>query len=191
MTTLEHDDFMKKYQIEFPAPSELTVLHAEPVSLIKEQGYTFSDDALDMIDELVIYSGLRGVEFNKWIASGTGPMHHILLFFLDRTYHMAQHVLAIRDTWDEITMTSYLGPNAHKSAPKNPPPVGLLYVADVPTLHCLADRSPFLGLLLPIADGPPDDVIWSYFLGKAAQNDIEYSEDVEAPITLSSDDELV
>ena len=191
MTTLEHGDFLKKYNIEFPASSELAVLHAEPVSLIKEQGYTFSDDALDMIDELVVPSGLTCGEFNQCIASGDGPMHHEILFFLDRSYHLVRHIWAVRDTWDEITMTSYFGPDAHKSAPKNPPPVGLLYVADVPTLSYLADRSPFLGLLLPIADGPPDDAIWSYFLGKAAQNHIEDSEDVEAPITLSSDDELV
>ena len=32
---------------------------------------------------------------------------------------------------------------------------------------------PFMGQLLPIADGPPDDAIWAYFLGKAEQLALE------------------
>ena len=30
-----------------------------------------------------------------------------------------------------------------------------------------------MGQLLPIADGPPDDAIWAYFLGKAEQLALE------------------
>ena len=41
------------------------------------------------------------------------------------------------------------------------------------TLTDLAERSPFMGQLLPIADGPPDDAIWAYFLGKAEQLALE------------------
>lgn len=78
-------------------------------------------------------------------------------------------------------MTSYLGPKAQQNIAENPPPAGLLYVEDVPTLTELAQRSPFLGQLLPIADGPPDEAVWAYFLGKAEQVDIEESEDVEVP----------
>ena len=65
MPVIDDDDFLKKYQIEFPAPSDLAVLHAEPVSLIKDQGYSFSPDALDMIDELVAPSGLSAIQFNR------------------------------------------------------------------------------------------------------------------------------
>jgi hypothetical protein len=173
MTVIDDDDFLKKYQIEFPSPSDLAVLHAEPVSLIKDQGYTFSDDALDMIHELVTPSGLTGGEFNKWITLGDAPMHHQILFFLDRSYHMSQHIWAIRNSWDELALTSYLGPQSHENVKDNPPPAGLLYVEDVPTLTDLAKQSPFMGLLLPIADGPPDDAIWAYFLGKAEQVDME------------------
>ena len=107
MTVIDDDDFLKKYQIEFPAPSDLAVRHAEPVSLIKDQGYTFSDDALDMIDELVAPSGLSAIQFNRWIASDDAPMHHEILCFLGRSYHMAQHIWAIRNSWDEIALTSY------------------------------------------------------------------------------------
>ena len=173
MTVIDDDDFLKKYQIEFPSPSDLAVLHAEPVSLVKDQGYTFSDDAIDMIDELVVPSGLTGAEFNKWITSDDAPMHHEILFFLDRGYHMAEHIWAIRNSWDELALTSYLGPQSHKNVQDSPPPAGLLYVADVPTLTGLTEGSPFMGLLLPIADGPPDDAIWAYFLGKAEQVDME------------------
>ena len=173
MPVINDDDFLKKYQIEFPSPSDLAVLHAEPVSLIKDQGYTFSDDALDMIDELVAPSGLSAIQFNKWITTDDTPMHHEILFFLDRPYHMAQPIWAIRNSWDEIALTSYLGPQSHRDAQNNPPPVGLLYVEDVPTLTDLAEQSPFMGLLLPIADGPPDDAIWAYFLGKAEQLALE------------------
>ena len=173
MPVIDDDDFLKKYQIEFPSPSDLAVLHAEPVSLIKDQGYTFSDDALDMIDELVAPSGLSAIQFNKWITTDDTPMHHEILFFLDLPYHMAQHIWAIRNSWDEIALTSYLGPQSHRDAQNNPPPVGLLYVADVSTLTDLAEQSPFMGQLLPIADGPPDDAIWAYFLGKAEQLALE------------------
>ena len=40
-----------------------------------------------------------------------------------------------------------------------------------------------MGLLLPIADGPPDDAIWAYFLGKAEQVeiDMEVSEEIDMP----------
>jgi hypothetical protein len=62
-----------------------------------------------------------------------------------------------------------------------PPPVGLLTIADVPTLAYLGLRSPFLGQLLPIADGPADGEIWAYFLGKVEQVEVEASEGAEAP----------
>ncbi len=181
MTEFENDDFMKKYLIEFPSVSSLAVLHAEPVSFIPKAGYTFSDMALRIIGDLVAPSELGAIQFSRWIASGNGPNHHRILFFLDGSYHMAHHIWAVRDTWDDIAMTSYLGPKAQQNITENPPPVGLLYVADAPTLAELAQQSPFLGQLLPIADGPPDDAIWVYFLGKAEQVEIEESESVEAP----------
>ena len=109
-------------------------------------------------------------------------MHHRIIFFLDKGYHMARHIWAIRETRDEIAMTSYLGAEAQKNTFEDPPPAGLLYVADVKTHIDLSQKSPFLGLLLPIADSPPDDAIWAYFLAKADQAEIEESEDVEAPI---------
>ena len=181
MTVTDNDPFLEKYHVEFPAPFSLAVLHAEPVSLIKGQGFTFSVEALEIINELVAQSGLSGGQFNKWIASTDAPMHHRILFFLDRGYHLAQHIWAVRETWDEIAMTSYLGPKSQTNVAENPPPVGLLYVADVETHADLSKQSPFLGLLLPIADGPPDDAIWAYFLSKAEQAEIEKSEGVEAP----------
>ena len=181
MTDLDSDGFLKKYHIEFPAPSALAVLHAEPVSLTVDGGYTFSVEAYELINELVAPSGLNGFQFNKWIVSGDGPDHHRILFFLDRGYHMAHHIWAIRKTINEIAFTSYLGPEGHANASENPPPVGLLYVADVETHTDLAGQSPFMGLLLPIADGPPDDAIWAYFLCKAEQQEIEDDEDVKAP----------
>ena len=183
MPDIINDDFLKKYHIEFPPPSSLAVLHAEPVSLIRGKGFTFSEEALDILDELVAPSGLSAVQFNEWVASGDGPMHHRILFFLDKGYHMAHHIFAIRNSMDEIAMTSYLGPKAHKNASENPPPLGLLYVSDMATLADLAQLSPFMGLLLPIADGPPDDAIWAYFLGKAEQVelDLEEFEEIDLP----------
>ena len=183
MTATDNDPFLEKYHIEFPAPSSLAVLHAEPVSLTVDGGYTFSVEAYELINELVAPSGLNGFQFNKWVASGGGPDHHRILFFLDRGYHMAHHIWAIRNSMDEIAFTSYLGPEGHEYADENPPPVGLLYVEDTETLTDLAEQSPFMGLLLPIADGPPDDAIWAYFLGKAEQVeiDMEVSEEIDLP----------
>ncbi len=181
MTELENDDFMKKYLIEFPSVLSLAVLHAEPVSLILDEGFTFSDDALHIIDQLLDPADFNANKFNRWISSSDGNNHHRILFFLDGSYHMAHHIWMIRDTLDDIAMTSYLGPKAQQNIAENPPPVGLLYVEDVPILTELAQRSPFLGQLLPIADGPPDEAVWAYFLGRAEQVEIEESEGVEAP----------
>jgi hypothetical protein len=72
-----------------------------------------------------------------------------------------------------------------------PSPVGLLTVADVATLAELAQRSLFLGQLLPIADGPPDGAIWAYFLGKAEQEEIEGGEGVEVPIKIKKTGTLI
>jgi hypothetical protein len=181
MSGLDQDDFMKEYRIEFPSLSSLAILHAEPISLIPDEGFTFSEDALYFIDQLLDPDDFDANRFNRWIASCNDPNHHRILFFLDGSYHMAHHIWAVRNTWDEVAMTSYLGPKAQQNIAENPPPVGLLYVADVPILAELAQRSPFLGQLLPVADGPPDDAIWAYFLGKAEQVEIEVSEHVEAP----------
>jgi hypothetical protein len=182
MSVTNNDPFLEKYHIEFPEPSSLAVLHAEPVSLIRGQGYTFSAEALEIIHELVAPSELSGGQYNEWISAEDGPMHHRILFFLDRGYRMAHHIFAIRNSMDEIAMTSYLGPKSHAYVAENPPPVGLLYVDDVETHTDLAGQSPFMGLLLPIADGPPDDAIWAYFLCKAEQQEIEDDEDVKVPI---------
>ena len=183
MPEIDDDDFLKKYHIEFPEPSALAVLHAEPVSLTVGGGYTFSAEAYELINELVAPSGLNGFQFNKWVASGDGPDHHRILFFLDRGYHMAHHIWGIRNSINEIAFTSYLGPKGHKTTLDNPPPVGLMYVADVATLTDLAEQSPFMGLLLPMADGPPDGAIWAYFLGKAEQVelDLEEFEEIDLP----------
>ena len=181
MTNLENDDFLKKYRIEFPSVSSLAVFHAESVSLVPDLGYTFSDDALRIIGDLVAPSETGPVQFVRWITADDSQLHYQILFFLDGSYHMAHHIWSVRDSWDDIAMTSYLGPAAQMNVAEDPPPIGLLYVADVETLADLALRSPFLGQLLPIADGPPDDAIWAYFLGKAEQVEIEESEGVETP----------
>jgi len=182
LTNIMNDDFLEKYRIEFPSVHSLAILLAEPVSLIPTAGYTFSDGALQIIGDLVAPSKMGPTQYNKWIAADDDPNHYQISFFLDGPYHLAHHIWAIRDGIDQIAMTSYLGPEAQQNTAEDPPPVGLLYVADVPTLADLAERSPFLGQLLPVADGPPDDAIWSYFLGKAEQVEIENSEDVEVPI---------
>jgi hypothetical protein len=151
------------------------------VSLILDEGFTFSEDALHIIDQLLVPDDLNANKFNRWISSSDSNNHHRILFFLDNSYHIAQHIWMVRDSLEDIAMTSYLGPKAQQNIAENPPPAGLLYVEDVPTLTELAQRSPFLGQLLPIADGPPDEAVWAYFLGKAEQVDIEESEDVEVP----------
>lgn len=181
MKNLESDDFLKKYRIEFPSVSSLAVFHAESVSLVPDLGYTFSDDALRIIGDLVAPGETGPVQFVRWITATNSPLHYQILFFLDGSYHMAHHIWSVRNSLDDIAMTSYLGPAAQTNVAEDPPPIGLLYVADVETLADLAQRSPFLGQLLPIADGPPDDAIWAYFLGKAEQVEIEESEGVEAP----------
>jgi|APSaa5957512535_1039671.scaffolds.fasta_scaffold50500_2 hypothetical protein len=181
MTDIENDDFLKKYHIDLPNLSSLAVLHAEPVSFIHEVGYTLSDEALKFIGDLVAPSGLTAAEFMRWSALGDSPKHYQILFFLDGGYQMAHHIWSIRDTWHEIAMATYLGPSACGNVIDNPPPIGLLYVSDAQILTDLAQRSPFMGQLLPIADGPPDDAIWVYFLAAAEQVEIEVSEKAEAP----------
>ena len=175
-----HEDFLKQYNIEFPPPSALNLLHAEPITLIKNQGYTFSADAFELINELVEPSGMSAVQFNRWIGSGDGHNHHQILFFLDRSCYMANHIISIRESIDEIAMTSYLGIDAHTNMKNDPPPAGLLFVADVCFLSVLAQFSPFLELLLPIANGPSDGGMWAYFLGRAeyAVQEMEMADEI-------------
>jgi hypothetical protein len=177
MNDVDNCDFLKKYRIEFPSVSSLTVLHAEPVSITPGAGYTFSDKALHIISDLVAPSKRTAVQFNRIIAS-CKYLHQQILFFFDGPYQMAHHIFSVRDSISEIAMISCV---AAGGIDIENPPVGLLYVEDVPTLTELAQRSPFLGQLLPIADGPPDGAIWAYFLGKAEQMEIDESESVEAP----------
>ena len=180
-TKMDGNDFLKTHGIDVPSFASLGVIHAEPVSMIPKHGYSFSDDALRIIGDLVAPGELGPVEFNRWIVSGKDPSHERILFFLDGLYDMAQHIWSIGRSIDEISMTSYLGPAAQKCSDENPLLVGLLYIADVPTLADLALRSPFLGQLLPIADGPDDGAIWAYFLGRIAQAEAACSVSVEAP----------
>jgi hypothetical protein len=179
MTELANDTFLNKYGIEFPSPSSLAVIHAEPVSLIPNVGYTFSDEALHIIGELVAPSKRTAVEFNRQICTTKQQLHEQILFFLDGPYNMARHILAVRNAKREIAMISCVVADAPTF--EAPPPVGLLTIDDVPTLAYLGLRSPFLGQLLPIADGPKDGQIWAYFLGKVEQVDVEASESAEAP----------
>lgn len=182
MNDVDNCDFLKKYRIEFPSVSSLAVLHAEPVSITPGAGYTFSDKALHIISDLVAPSKRTAVQFNRIIAS-CKYLHQQILFFFDGPYQMAHHIFSVRDSISEIAMISCVaGCPAGGIDIENPPPVGLLEIADVPTLFELAQRSPFLGQLLPIADGPPDGAIRAYFLGKAEQQEIEDSEDVKVPI---------
>jgi hypothetical protein len=181
MANIASDTFLQKHRIDFPDYAALGVILAEPVSFIRHQGYSFSDDALQILGDLVAPGELGPVEFNCWITSVGDPGQQRILFFLDGLYHLAHHIRAVRNSRDEIAMTSYLGPSAQRNTAEDPPPVGLLYIEDVPTLAALALRSPFLGQLLPIADGPDDDMIWAYFLGKIAQVEAAASESAEAP----------
>jgi hypothetical protein len=181
MTDIDNSDFLQKHRIDFPSFASLGVILAEPVSYIPRQGYSFSDDALQILGDLVAPGELGPVEFNRWLTTGDDPGQQRILFFLDGLYHLAHHIWAVRNSKDEIAMTSYLGPSSQRNTAEDPPPVGLLYVADVPTLAELALRSPFLGQLLPIADGPDDGMVWAYFLGRLAQAEATASESAEAP----------
>ena len=179
MTNIESEDFLKKYRIETPSRTKLAILHSEAVSFRKYYGYSFSAKALKLIDHFVAVGGLSSHQFNLWQGFSTQNTDHKILFFLDGHYHIADHIRSVRKSLDQIAMTSYFGPDSQKDVIENPPPVGLLFVADVPTLAELATKSPFLGQLLPIADGPPDDEIWAYFLGKADQTELEVGEGAE------------
>jgi hypothetical protein len=146
MPDLDTDGFLSKYRIEFPSPSSLAVLHAEPVSVIPGCGYTFSDEALQIIGDLVAPSKRTAVQFNRTIAS-SNQLHEQILFFLDGPYHMAHHILGVRHSIEEIAMVSCVVSDT--PTPEDAPPVGLLTIADVETLADLAQHSPFLGQLFP------------------------------------------
>jgi len=178
MADIDSDGFLREYRIEFPSVSSLAVLHAEPVSQTPSEGYTFSNKALQIISDLINPSDQTADYFNQSICDWSSE----ILFFLDAPYFMHQHIWAVRNSIDEIAMVSCVVPGEPNL--EDPPPAGLLQVVDVATLAELAQRSPFLGQLLPIADGPPDAGIWAYFLGKAEQEEIEDGEGVEVSIKI-------
>jgi hypothetical protein len=63
------EDFLRKHRIESPDPSALAVFHAEPVTLIRGGGYTFSDVACDLIRDLIADRGQTVGQFLKNLAS--------------------------------------------------------------------------------------------------------------------------
>jgi len=179
MTDLNSGDFRQMYGIEFPSVSSMALLHAEPVFLAPNTGYTFSEKAIRLIDELIAPSNRTTAQFNWALASSKQQLHEEILVFFDRSYFMAQHIITVRSSIEEIAMVSCVVAGVDRV--EACPPVGLLTIADVQTLTELALRSAFLGQILPIVDGPPDDAIWVYFLGKAECQEIELSADKEEP----------
>ena len=177
------DDFLKRHRIESPGLSALAVFHAEPVSLIPREGYTFSALACGLINDLIADRKQTVNQFLKSIASDVTARHHSIIFFLDGPYHMAKHIWTIRSSIEEVAMCSCTTPPPYNL--EAPPPIGGLFVADVRTLARLAQQSPFLGQLLPIADGPPDDAIWAYFLGEADSKEEEADEGIKIPVKRS------
>jgi hypothetical protein len=144
-------------------------------------GYSFSEIAQHLIEELIAASPASFREFNWHIASPTPPAHEQILIFLDRDYEILNHVRAVRDTlWQvggmptaEFTVTT---------RPRDHTRIGLLFVADVPTMYLLAERSIMFGQLLPIVDGQPDGETWVYFLGRAEGVAAVSEETVEAGV---------
>jgi hypothetical protein len=183
MTDIDDEGFLKKYHIESPELSTLGVIHAESVTLCKGEGYTFSGFARNLIRDLISELDETVDQFLKKIASCTYAQNQKIIFFLDGPYVMAEHLWAVRSSIEDIAMVSCTVLPPYDFAP--PPPVGGLFVADVPTLMDLASRSPFLGQLLTIADGPPDDFIWVYFLGKFNSKEEATREGIEMPVKCS------
>ncbi len=174
------DEFLKKYRIDVPEPSSLAVFHAEAITLIPGVGYTFSDFARGLIGDLIAERNQAVDEFLRSVASDKTATNHTIIVFLDGPYDMAEHIWAIRSSIEEVAMLSCTTPPPYDL--KVPPPTGGLFVADVPTLASLGKRSPFLGQLLQIADGPPDDFVWAYFLGKADSKEVSAREEIEIPL---------
>jgi len=180
MTKTTGDDFLRKHGIEVPEPSSLAVIHAEPVSLIPRVTYIFSDLAKEMLEPLIEGRGQTVDQLLAQLAKDKKAPGYSIIFFFDQSYFMAPHILTVRLSVEEIAMLCY-----HEKPPHSleaPPPVGALGVADIPTLTHLSTRSPFLGQLLPIADGPKDDSIWVYFLGPGKTMKIVAKEAVDIPI---------
>ena len=179
MSTSDTKGFLQKYLIESPEPSALAVYHAEPVVLVPMERFTFSPVACDLIRDLMGDGGRSVDQFLKNWASDQNAHHHSIIIFLDGPYHLAEHIWTVRSSIEEIAMFSLTTPRPDEFSEES---VSGLCIADVETLADLAQRSPFLGLLLTIADGPPDDAIWAYFLGRAETKKEEAEETVEFPM---------
>lgn len=164
MSTSNTEGFLRKYRIESPDSSSLAVFHAEPVILIPGERFTFSNIACDLIRDLMGDNGCTVNLYIKKLACDPTAPYHSIIFFFDGSFHLAEHIWAVRSSIEEIAMFNLTMPLQDDFSGK---PVSGLFIADVEILTDLAQRSPFLGQLLPIADGPPDDSVWVYFLGKA------------------------
>ena len=180
MSTAPENDFLQKYQIEFPELSALAVIHAEPVSLIPRVTYTLSEFGRDLLSGLIVERDVTSDQFLKSVASDKNAPNYSVIFFFDGPYYMAQHIYAVRSSIEEIAMLNCCKRGPHNS--EVPLIVSALFVADVPTLTELATRSPYLGMLLPVADGPTDDAIWIYFLGRGETNEEVAEESINIPV---------
>jgi hypothetical protein len=179
MSVSTSEGFLSEYRIKIPEPSALAVFHAEAVTHIPGQCFTFSETARSLIRDLISESGHTVNLFVRKLASDSDAHHHSIIIFLDGPYQMAEHIWSIRSSIEEIAMFSCITPSTDGI---DVPPVGGLFIADVETLTDLATRSPFLGQLLTIVDGPPDEAIWAYFLGKAESKQEEADEGVSVPV---------
>jgi hypothetical protein len=173
-------NFLQTYGIEIPEPSALGLLHSERVRLYRGLGgWSFSQKALALLDALVAPSGLTARQWNVYI-NDQPPRHYEILFFFDGPYQMEQHIWSIRNSKREAVMSSCVDPSHRLTG--FPAPAGLLQIADVDTLRYLAERSPFLTQLLPLASGQKAGQRWAYFLGRCIESEVEAEDHVPEPV---------
>ena len=87
-----------------------------------------------------------------------------IVFFLGGAYDMAQHILSVRASEMEIAMMASRWQRMFH--PLDPDKVDILLIRDPGILEALSRKSAYLGLLMDMTAGQPDDEAWVYFLSR-------------------------
>ena len=101
------------------------------------------------------------IELMKAVAEAVVDGFNIV-FFLGGAYDMAQHILSVRASETEIAMMASRWQRMFH--PLDPDKVDILLIRDPATLEALSRKSAYLGLLMDVTAGQPDDEAWVYFL---------------------------
>ena len=147
--------------VDFPQASDLAIFWAEQIKLdLSAPSFGWGPIPWDIMDmHLTMRGGLMALmeEVARAVISG-----YRIVFFLPGKFDIARHLHSIRSSVDDVAaMSSW---ERGDFDPYFPPKADIVLVRDLETLATLSERSMYLGLLMDVTTGQPENESWVYFL---------------------------